>query len=175
MINYRRWQLFLVFINVLLLLSAFYLEYVEELQPCPLCLMQRFCGFLLLILSLLGLLTTKFKQRSVLSLMQMLIALGGIFFAGRQLWLQSLSGNSLQTCLPGADLMIHYLPWKDLLRAFFWGSGDCGEVEWQFLGLSMASWATVYFVFIFSLNLFIYFKTRFQPHLPSDIQAQNEG
>jgi protein dithiol:quinone oxidoreductase len=51
----------------------------------------------------------------------------------------------------GADLgyMIDAFPLAEALPMIFRGTGDCSEVLWRFLGLSIAEWALIWFaVFI---------------------------
>ncbi len=90
-------------------------------------------------------LTRKEKTQNRLVMFQLLAGLGGLYFAGRQIWLQMQGTEELGACLPGFDVLIHYFPWPDIIKAFFIGAADCGEVTWQWLGLSMAAWSFLYF------------------------------
>ena len=38
------------------------------------------------------------------------------------------------------------LPFTDVLRKVFEGSGECAEKGWEFLHLSIAGWSLVFFV-----------------------------
>lgn len=53
--------------------------------------------------------------------------------------------------------MVKYFPLKDVMHALFWGSGDCAEVNWQWLGLSMPAWSALYFLFIIIGSMIIYY------------------
>jgi disulfide bond formation protein DsbB len=59
-------------------------------------------------------------------------------------------------CLPDLNILIHYFPWSDVLRALFLGSGNCNEVTWRWLGLSMPLWALLYFLFTAILSMLAY-------------------
>ncbi len=48
--TYRQIQGLLLLITVFVLFASFYFQYVLGLEPCPLCLMQRICVFLLMAL-----------------------------------------------------------------------------------------------------------------------------
>jgi disulfide bond formation protein DsbB len=37
-------------------------------------------------------------------------------------------------------------PLSEALSMIFQGSGECAEVHWQFLGLSMPGWTLIWFV-----------------------------
>ena len=92
--------------------------------------------------------------------LQIGFALLGIFFASRQLWLQSLPPNDVPACLPGLDILIHYFPWRDVGHALFWGTADCAEVTWTAFGLSMPFWSLLYFLIMVMVNAVVWFWVR---------------
>ena len=145
---YRYAQCLLLFVTMVALGTGFYLQYVRGLQPCPLCLMQRFCMFLLLLFCLMGASLTTSKRGKIVAVFQMLVAVAGLFFATRQLWLQSLPVGQAPACIPDFDVLIRYFPWQDILHALVWGAGDCAEVTWKLLGFSLAAWGLLYFLTI---------------------------
>ena len=114
-LNYRRVQYILVLVTVFVLFFSLYSQYVMGLQPCPLCLMQRICVFVLL--GLMGFTLGTLLRARILSLLQCFVACAGLFFALRQLWLQSLPPGAAPACMPGLDILIHYFPWQDVARA----------------------------------------------------------
>ncbi len=144
--TYKIVQGLLFLLTVAVLSASFYFQYIKGLEPCPLCLMQRICVFFLALFGLLGLASARWRLAAVL---QLFSAVCGLFFAGRQLWLQSLTAEHIPACMPGLDVLIHYFPWQDVARALFWGSGECAEVAWQWLGLTMPAWAALYFFIMF--------------------------
>lgn len=164
--SYRRSQSLLGLLSLFVLFSSLYFEYVVGLQPCPLCIMQRVCVFLLLALTGLG--VTTHKKAHIVCFFQILIALAGLYFAGRQLWLQSLPPGQIPACLPGLDVLIHYFPWQDVVKALVFGGGDCAESTWNLLGITMPGWAAMYFSFMTVANVFLFIRTR-KSALPSDL------
>ncbi|MDF1646642.1 MAG: disulfide bond formation protein B [Legionellaceae bacterium] len=155
-VNFRRGMAFILVVTGLVLGAACYLQYTEALLPCPLCLMQRGMTILIFLCALIGLFVSKsLRQRIMLSLL-LLFAIGGAFFALRQLWLQSLPVADTGMCLPGIESLIYKLPWHEVLHAFVWGSKTgCGEVSWAYLGLSMAAWSLIYFSLIAIVSVFL--------------------
>lgn len=158
-IRYRTWQILLALLSLSVLFISYYLEYKKGLNPCPLCIMQRLCAWVVLFLSIFGIYFQTVKPKRWLSGSQLLIALAGLFFAGRQLWLQSFSTQA-PACMPGLDVLIHYFPWKDVLQALVWGAGDCAEVSWQLLGLSIPAWASLYFLVTLFVSLVTSYNSR---------------
>lgn len=159
-ITYKRWQILLTFLSLFILASSFYFQYIKGLQPCPLCLMQRLCVFLLFLTCFMGVYVKSLRGGKWLTVFQMFFAVGGLFFASRQLWLQSLPIGQTPACLPDFSVLMRYFPWSDVLHAFLWGTGDCAEVSWQWLGLSMPAWAALYFLFMFIAAVFIFWNLR---------------
>ncbi|MFI4918630.1 MAG: disulfide bond formation protein B [Legionellales bacterium] len=155
--TYKKIQLFLTVLTLLVFFSSLYFQYVVGLHPCPLCLMQRLCIFLLLIL--LGLSLRTVKKAHVVSLMQVVVAGAGLVFALRQLWLQLLPAGSASACMPGLEILIKYFPWQTVARALFWGTGACGEVTWSLFGVSMAGWSGLYFLVMVLFSLLLYGRT----------------
>lgn len=143
--TYRLTQNALLFISTLVLAASFYFQYALHLHPCPLCLLQRACVFLLTILCLMGVCLSSLKRARTVTFFQIALALAGLFFATRQLWIQALPPEKTAACMPGLDVLIQYFPWKDVFYALFWGTGECKTITWQWLGLSMPAWSALYF------------------------------
>jgi len=134
---------------------SFYFEYIEELNPCPLCIMQRVCVLLLIPLTLAALCLKSQIKRRLISSAQLLITLAGMGFAARQVYLQSLPPEKVPACGPGLNYLIQYFPLKDIVHAILFGSGDCAEVQWVFLNLSMPTWSLLSFALIACLLIII--------------------
>lgn len=132
---------------VALIASAFYMQYVMGLDPCPLCMMQRIVIYTLGALFLLATLHRPglIGQRIYATLIA-LVSCAGIGFASRQLWLQSLPPEEVPACGPSLEYMLDVLPWKDVINAMMYGTGDCAEVAWTFLSLSIPGWTLIAFI-----------------------------
>lgn len=141
--SWKKIQILLLILTLIIISLSFSLEFFLNLAPCPLCIMQRISAILLAISFMVCLMYP--KPKSILLLIQLLCASFGLYFAIRQLWIMSLPLDSAPICMPGLTVLIHYFPLKDILHALFWGSGECTENTWQFLGLSMPAWSTIYF------------------------------
>ncbi|AWF83181.1 disulfide bond formation protein B [Microbulbifer sp. A4B17] len=137
----------LVFLMVAFLLgAAFYLEYVQGLEPCKLCITQRVMLLGVGVVSLIAFLHNPATiGRRVYGLLVSLWAMGGLYFAGRQLWLQSLPEDQVPACGPSVSYMIEVFPMADVLKALLSGDGNCAEVQWTMMGLSIPGWAAIGF------------------------------
>ncbi|USD21444.1 disulfide bond formation protein B [Microbulbifer variabilis] len=137
----------LVFLIVVFLLgSAFYLEYARGLEPCKLCITQRVMLLGIGLVSLIAFLHNPATiGRRVYGLLVSIWALGGLYFAGRQLWLQSLPEGQVPACGPSVSYMMEVFPMADVLKALLTGDGNCAEVQWTMMGLSIPGWSAIGF------------------------------
>ena len=85
-------------------------------------------------------------------------AIGGAIVAGRHVWLQHLPPDEIPDCGPGLDYMLDVFPMQDVIGLVLHGSGECAELSWQFLGLSMPAWVLVLCVGLTAMVLFQLFR-----------------
>ncbi|HUO44641.1 MAG TPA: disulfide bond formation protein B [Burkholderiales bacterium] len=133
---------------------ALYLQYYEFQDPCPLCILQRTAFIALLIVFVAAALhgpgrTATYVYCSLL----VLIALTGGSVAVRQVWLQHLPADRIPACGPGIEYMLDRFPLTLVLQKILRGSGECADVSWRFLGLSIAEWSLIWFVMLAALAL----------------------
>ncbi len=143
----RRIAYFLAFfVCATLICYALYLQYIEGLEPCPLCVFQRICVIVMGILFLIAGFHHPGRVGATVYALLLLVAGGaGIAFAARQVWLQSLPPDQVPTCSMGLNYMLDTLPFTDVLKKVLEGSGECAEKAWEFLHLSLAAWMLVFF------------------------------
>ena len=89
-----------------------------------------------------------------------LASVAGIWVAGRQVWLQSLPEDEVPLCGPPLEYILEVFPFGDLLSALFIGDGNCAEISWQFLGLSMAGWSCIWFTLFLFLSILLVLKSK---------------
>jgi len=139
---------------------GYFLQYAQGLQPCPLCMMQRFFFYLMIAGFGLAALHRPGKIGAwVYSIAILLFAAGGAATAGRQVWLQSLPADKVPACGPDLFFMLNNLPLLRTLQKVFQGSGECAVVDWTFLGLSIAGWSLVFFVALGAYAVWLALRT----------------
>jgi len=142
---------------------AFFLEHVKELEPCPLCMAQRIVFVALALVFLLAFIhRPAFSGSLVYSGLGLLISAGGLALAARQLWLQSLPADQVPACGPSLDYMLEAFPLADVVSIMLRGSGDCAEIQWDFLGLTIPGWTAVAFGGFCLLCVFTALRSRQQ-------------
>ncbi len=131
---------------VALLAAALYYQHVEGLEPCPLCILQRYAFVAVGAAALVAALAGGRRWRALAGAGALVFALAGAGTAARHVWIQ-MNPESL-ACGPGLATMIENLPLYEVLPKVFRGSGECGAIDWSFLGLTMPAWALVWFVLL---------------------------
>jgi disulfide bond formation protein DsbB len=132
---------------VAMLAFGLYLQHVVGLEPCPMCIVQRYALILVAVIAAISAFFNG-KGARIGGILLMLLAAGfGAFVAARQSWLQWYPPE-IATC--GRDFygMIETFPLKRAIPMIFKGSGDCTQIDWTFLGGSIANWSFICFVAI---------------------------
>ncbi|MDT8450902.1 MAG: disulfide bond formation protein B [Wenzhouxiangellaceae bacterium] len=134
-------------ISAALLGYAYYAQFVQGFEPCPLCILQRF-AFIAIALGALAGLVHGSRGPARFAYWTVVFAGGawGVATAGRHLWLQSLPPDQVPDCGPGFAFMVEFFSVGEAIREAFTGSGECAEVDWAFLGLSMPGWTLIWYV-----------------------------
>lgn len=138
---------------------ALYFQHVEMLEPCPLCIVQRVIVIALGVVFLIaGILNPQALGQRLWAGLLSLIALTGVGVAARHVWLQNLPPDQVPECGPGLDYMMDVLPINEVLSKVFSGSGECAEILWSFLGISIPGWTLITFTLIAAYSLRVVFK-----------------
>ena len=120
---------------------AVYSQHVLLLDPCPLCIMQRVAVILLGIVFLAAAIHDPERFGiSVYAVLSGVVAIVGASIDGWHVRLQNLPADEVPGCGPGLDYIMDNFPLQDALGLIFKGSGECAEVAWRLLGLSMPVW-----------------------------------
>lgn len=141
---------------VALMGAALWLQHVDGLEPCPLCIFQRGFVIVLGVLMLAGALHDPATAGRRAYGVAITIAAGaGTAVAGRHVWLQSLPPGEVPECGPGLEYMLGAFPLTEVVGMVLRGSGECAEVQWTFLLLSIPQWTLVVFVAFAAFGLWL--------------------
>ncbi len=147
-LSFRQFALIGVVLCASLMATALFFQYSMGLEPCPLCVLQRIAVISMACILLLAAIhnpkNTSFKV--VYCLLAAVAALWGAFIAGRHVWLQNLPKDEVPDCGPGYDYIMDVFSVFDGLKMILSGSGECADIDWLFLGLTMPAWTFISFV-----------------------------
>lgn len=136
---------------------AMYMEHVMFLEPCPLCIMQRFFFLAAGLVSLVAFLHGPGRKgQKFYGFLAALLSLGGGGFAIRQIYLQHLPKDEVPACGPSLYYMIQEFPLMETLEVMFKGDGNCAEIAWQdpILNWSIPQWSLVGFIMLAGVCIF---------------------
>jgi protein dithiol:quinone oxidoreductase len=143
-LSFRQTMALIAIACVAMLGFGYYLQHVVGLEPCPMCIVQRYAIILIAIWAAITSATGVKAIQITTSFLLIITALGGAFVAARQSWLQWYPPE-IASC--GRDIygMIETFPLQNVIPMIFKGSGDCTKVDWTFLGGSIANWSFLCF------------------------------
>lgn len=118
-----------------------YLQQVDHLEPCPLCILQRYAYVVVGSLALLAAVVPRVPGRFV-GWLAILCALSGAGVGVWHVWLQ-LHPPAVSACGPSLEYLVANLPLGRALPRIFQGYGDCTNIDWTFLGLSIPGWSII--------------------------------
>jgi len=140
---------------VVAMAGALYLEHIEGLDPCPLCIFQRvgiiFAGIFFLLAALHN---PKAIGQRVYAVLALIGVAGGGGVAARHVWLQNLPADQVPACGPALDYMMDVFPFLDVLNMVLSGSGECANIDWLFLGITLPMWSLFVFAGLAVAGLF---------------------
>jgi disulfide bond formation protein DsbB len=159
-----RWRsdrlLALVALTALGLLGfGLYLQHGLGLEPCPMCIVQRYALMLVALIAAAGALTHRRWAHVMAAGWLFVGAALGAAVAARQSWLQWYPPE-VATCGRDFYATIENFPLRRAIPMIFKGSGDCTKVDWTFLGGSIANWSFLCFVAFMLASLFVLARCR---------------
>ncbi len=126
---------------------ALYLQYVMELEPCPLCMFQRVAVIATGVVFLVAALHGPGRGGATFYAVLTLITAGiGAGIAAWHVWIQVQPKGSVAACGMGLDYMLDTMPFTDVIARVLKGSGECAEQGWMLLGLAIPAWTFVFFI-----------------------------
>lgn len=127
-----------------LMVYALYAQYVLYLEPCPLCIFQRIGVIAMgLFFGLAALHNPGVTGARVYAGLLFIASAVTVAIAARHIWLQNLPEDLVPACGAGLEYMLETIPLSDVIAQVFRGSGECAEVSWRFLGLTMPVWVLI--------------------------------
>jgi disulfide bond formation protein DsbB len=160
----RVWFLLVAVICASLLGYALYVQHAMFLDPCPLCIFQRVAFIWIGSVSLLAAIHNPAGAgRWAYTILVLMGCAAGAAIAGRHVWLQNLPPDQVPECGMGLNYMLDTMPFADVLKQVFYGSGECAQIDWTFVGLSMPAWTLVWYILIALITLAVVISGKSRP------------
>lgn len=130
-----------------------YLQFVEHLEPCPLCISQRIgllaVGILMLIAALHNPGAAGIK---IYAIAGTVLAMIGGSISIRHIWIQHLPPDQVPECGPGLEYVFENFPLAETIKLMLSGTGDCAKIDWTLLGFSIPELTLLGFLGLASLS-----------------------
>lgn len=155
----RRVFFLLSLLGLGLLAFGMYLQHGLGLEPCPMCIVQRYALTLITLTAAMASALRPKIWHTAAAMLMLLLSLFGAYVAARQSWLQWYPPEVV-SC--GRDFygMIETFPLQRAIPMIFKGGGDCTKVDWAFLGGSIANWSFLCFSGIAVVALLLLWRGR---------------
>ncbi len=139
---------------------ALYLQLVNHLLPCPLCIAQRLAYWLV---GLTALFAYFHNSRSfgcqIYSSLIAIFALVGMLVALRHSWLVRYP-EAFECGISTEEKFLNALSIAKWWPSMFEANGDCTNVTWEFMSLTIPDWSVTFFILFFILAVYILFSSR---------------
>ena len=147
---------------IALLAYAIFEQFQMGIEPCPKCIFQRI-AFIAMALFFLTAAAhgPRATGRRVYAVLVAIAATAGSIVAVRHLMVQFGPHDPLlEGCGPGLNYLLDAFPLAEAVKKAFMASGDCGEINWTFLGLTMPGWTLVCYLLLGAGALWAGFRRR---------------
>ena len=147
---------FITFCAAIVVGSQYYLENIAGLEPCNLCILQKYSAQAVFFIFLFKMLVLKFKF--LFDFLGIFALAFGVSASGRQIYLQNIPKDELAGgyCDTPFYLLFDMNPFFDAMAKVFQGSSKCAEEVWSLLGLNIPEWSMVFFASMIGLMLVRY-------------------
>lgn len=145
----RKVLLTVAFISLALLGFALYLQFAQNMLPCPLCIIQRYAFAVLAIVCMIGA-TMPRRPATAAGVVGALVAVAGAGVAGWHLWIKAHPGVSCG--IDPLETSLNTIPTAKLLPFLFQADGLCTTDYAPILGLSIPQWSLLWFA-VFAIAL----------------------
>lgn len=152
-----------------LLAYALFEQFGIGLEPCPKCILQRVAFLAMAVFFFAGAVHgPKATGRRVYAILVAIAAASGAVVAIRHLIVQFSPKDPLMDgCGPGLNYLLDSFPVAEAIKKAFMATGDCGDISWTFLGLTMPGWTLICFVLLGAGALWAGFRKRSASRYPS--------
>ena len=138
-----------------LIAAALYLQHALEMQPCPLCVIQRYMFLVVGVASLVGAMGGKVRAWTLVALLG---AVGGLYTVGKHLYVIANPGFSCG--IDPMETFLNKIPTAEFLPWLFRADGLCTGAVDQVLGLAIPQWSAVWFVVVTVLLAWVLVRQR---------------
>ncbi|HZI84648.1 MAG TPA: disulfide bond formation protein B [Casimicrobiaceae bacterium] len=148
--------------------ASIFVQHVLGIEPCPLCILQRFT-YLGLIPIFFGAALAPVRIRRGLFWAAGILSLAGLAVAGYQTELQLFPAAVTASCSASLAYMLDTMAVTDVLVALLHAGGDCADTSFKVLGLTLAQASTIIFASFVGLIAHVLLQIRTVASRPASL------
>lgn len=134
--------------------TALYFQYAMDLAPCIMCIYQRTAMLGVMFAGIVGAIgAPNVFARVAAYALWLVSAIWGYLLAKEHLVMQTTTDPFAFVCEFEPNFP-SFMPLHEWLPSFFAATGDCGNIDWQFMNLSMPAWMEVIFMAMSAVAIF---------------------
>jgi disulfide bond formation protein DsbB len=139
--------------------AIFYMQEYLGLEPCPMCILQRYAFFAIGFVALVAAIhNPQGVALKVYSGLVILLAIAGGGVAIRHSYLQHFPPLR-ETCGTDLEFLLNTFSLSEAFPKIFAGTGSCSKVDWKLAGLSIPEWALVWYaIFAIAVAWLAFFR-----------------
>ena len=152
---FKNWNILILIVSVVSIITALIAEFIFNLQPCELCLKQRHPYYFMILISIF-IVFVPFSLKLFGYVLIQISSIYGLFYA---IWHVGVENNLLSGpsgCSTGLEIVENTSNLKEQILSKQVIS--CEEVIWSFFGISAASINTLVLLCIFIINAIYIYK-----------------
>jgi len=139
---------------------ALYLQLVTHLMPCPLCIAQRITYWLVSLTALFAFFhNSRGVGCQIYSSLIAVFSLLGTLVALRHSWLIR-NPEAFECGISPEEKFLNDLFIAKWWPSMFEANGDCADVTWEFMSLTIPDWSVGFFILFFILAVYVLFSSR---------------
>jgi disulfide bond formation protein DsbB len=148
---------------------ALYLQLVINLLPCPLCIAQRIAYWLVGLTAIFAFIhNPKGLSRQIYYGFITAFSLSGLVLALHHSWIIRYP-EAFQCGISAEEEFLNALSIANWWPSMFEANGDCADVKWELMSLTIPNWSVIFFLFLLITSAYILFASRNQKPNKSNI------
>jgi disulfide bond formation protein DsbB len=162
-ISGKRIVLLLIFLICTTVIGyALYLQLVINLLPCPLCIAQRIAYWLVGLTAIFAFIhNPRGLGRKIYYSFITVFSLSGLILALHHSWIIRYP-EAFQCGISAEEEFLNGLSIANWWPSMFEANGDCADVKWEFMSLTIPNWSVIFFLLILITSVYMLFTSRNQ-------------
>lgn len=163
MISGKRIVLLLIFLVCTTVIGyALYLQLVINLLPCPFCIAQRIAYWLVGLTAIFAFIhNPRGLGRKIYYSFITVFSLSGLVLALHHSWIIRYP-EAFQCGISAEEEFLNGLSIANWWPSMFEANGDCADVKWEFMSLTIPNWSVIFFLLILITSVYMLFTSRNQ-------------